>query len=103
VLHILEDTDRCHVSVNLILGAEPGEYRDLSYHSQRIHSLDNGSLIISKAAQELEGYYLCQAGNGIGPGLSKVILLTVHGESMIHFVNDIKHVKMPQLSTNNVF
>ncbi|XP_033606866.1 Down syndrome cell adhesion molecule-like protein Dscam2 isoform X4 [Cryptotermes secundus] len=60
------------------VGTEPGEYRDLSYHSQRIHSLENGSLIISRATQEHEGYYLCQAGNGIGPGLSKVILLTVH-------------------------
>ncbi|XP_021922498.1 Down syndrome cell adhesion molecule-like protein Dscam2 isoform X3 [Zootermopsis nevadensis] len=60
------------------VGTEPGEYRDLSYHNQRIHSLENGSLVISKAAQEHEGYYLCQAGNGIGPGLSKVILLTVH-------------------------
>ncbi|XP_069692741.1 cell adhesion molecule Dscam2-like [Periplaneta americana] len=60
------------------VGTEPGEYRDLSYRNQRIHSLENGSLIISRAGQEHEGYYLCQAGNGIGPGLSKVILLTVH-------------------------
>jgi hypothetical protein len=46
-----------------------------------MHSLENGSLIIARATQEHEGYYLCQAGNGIGPGLSKVILLTVHGKT----------------------
>ena len=64
-------------------GSEPGEYRDLSYRSQHIRSLENGSLIIGRATQEHEGYYLCQAGNGIGPGLSKVILLTVHGKARI--------------------
>nr|CAD7577104.1 unnamed protein product [Timema californicum] len=38
----------------------------------------NGSLIIPHVSEEHEGYFLCQASNGIGPGLSKVIKLTVY-------------------------
>ena len=38
----------------------------------------NGSLLIKNTAEEDAGYYLCQASNSIGPGLSKVIQLTVH-------------------------
>jgi len=60
--------------------------------------LENGSLIISRAAQEHEGYYLCQAGNGIGPGLSKVILLTVHGKLLIMLVSNLRHVKILHFS-----
>lgn len=38
----------------------------------------NGSLLIKSALEEDGAFYLCQASNGIGPGLSKVIRLTVH-------------------------
>lgn len=38
----------------------------------------NGSLLIKNTVEEDAGYYLCQASNSIGPGLSKVIQLTVH-------------------------
>ena len=39
----------------------------------------NGSLFIKDATEEDSGFYLCQASNTIGPGLSKVITLTVRG------------------------
>lgn len=39
----------------------------------------NGSLFIKDSTEEDSGFYLCQAANSIGPGLSKVITLTVHG------------------------
>ncbi|XP_068082151.1 cell adhesion molecule Dscam2 [Anabrus simplex] len=60
------------------IGNQPGEYRELGYRSERIQSLENGSLIIPRVSEEHEGYFLCQAGNGIGAGLSKVIRLTVY-------------------------
>jgi len=39
----------------------------------------NGSLFIKDTTEEDSGFYLCQASNTIGPGLSKVITLAVHG------------------------
>jgi len=41
---------------------------------------ENGSLIIYNSQRTDAGYYLCQASNGVGPGLSRVIKLTVHGK-----------------------
>ena len=41
---------------------------------------ENGSLIIYNTQRTDAGYYLCQANNGVGPGISKVIKLTVHGK-----------------------
>jgi hypothetical protein len=64
--------------------------------------LENGSLIISRATQEHEGYYLCQAGNGIGPGLSKVILLTVHGKSVVNWKIILGIIKYHTFPSNNV-
>lgn len=45
----------------------------------------NGSLLIKNAQEDDAGYYLCQASNGIASGLSKVVFLTVHGESCVLF------------------
>ncbi|KAI1278123.1 Down syndrome cell adhesion molecule-like protein Dscam2 [Halotydeus destructor] len=38
----------------------------------------NGSLLIKNVQEDDGAYYLCQASNSIGPGLSKVLTLTVH-------------------------
>ncbi|KAF2351351.1 Immunoglobulin-like domain, partial [Trinorchestia longiramus] len=38
---------------------------------------NNSSLIISKAEREHQGRYSCQARNAVGPGLSKVITVSV--------------------------
>lgn len=40
----------------------------------------NGTLVFLGVTRDHEGRYLCQATNGVGPGLSKVITLTVHGK-----------------------
>lgn len=45
--------------------------------------LQNGSLLIHNIRSEDKGYYLCQATNGIGVGLSKVVYLTVHGQCYV--------------------
>ena len=39
----------------------------------------NGSLLIKNSLEEDSGFYLCQASNSIGPGISKLLTLTVHG------------------------
>lgn len=62
------------------LGEHSGDYRELSYNdgSSGIESHNNGTLIIHNVTREHEGNFLCQANNGIGAGLSKLIRLTVH-------------------------
>ncbi|XP_078048429.1 cell adhesion molecule Dscam2 [Augochlora pura] len=61
-------------------GKQPGDYRDILAHEHTrdvmIHS--NGSLIFARVQEDHEGFYLCEAVNGIGAGLSKVVHLTVN-------------------------
>ncbi|XP_013791952.2 Down syndrome cell adhesion molecule-like, partial [Limulus polyphemus] len=39
---------------------------------------ENGTLRIVRTKLQDRGHYLCQANNGVGPGLSKVVHVTVH-------------------------
>lgn len=48
--------------------------------NSHMHTLENGSLMIRDVSEEDSGIYLCQANNGVGSGLSKVITLKVHGK-----------------------
>lgn len=48
--------------------------------NSHIHTLENGSLTIREVSEEDEGEYMCQANNGVGSGLSKVVRLNVHGK-----------------------
>ncbi|XP_050450848.1 cell adhesion molecule Dscam2-like isoform X3 [Cataglyphis hispanica] len=67
-------------------GRKPGDYHDIASHEHmqdlRIHS--NGSLVFGRVQEDHEGFYLCEAVNGIGAGLSKVVYLTVNVPA--HFV-----------------
>nr|XP_042903239.1 Down syndrome cell adhesion molecule-like protein Dscam2 isoform X1 [Parasteatoda tepidariorum] len=47
------------------------------HSSPRAHRYNNGSLVISDAEESDAGNYLCQANNGIGAGLSKIVTLQV--------------------------
>lgn len=68
-------------------GNTPGEYKDFIFEgSSRV--LENGSLIFQRVAKDGEGHYLCEARNGIGAGLSKLIFLKVNGKQQ-RFNNDI--------------
>lgn len=58
-------------------GSLPGDYQTIISNSH-IHTLENGSLMIKEIEQNDAGFYLCQATNSIGSGLSKVVELTVH-------------------------
>lgn len=40
--------------------------------------LSNGSLYLQHVKEDREGFYLCQAHNGIGTGIGKVIQLKVN-------------------------
>lgn len=62
------------------LGETPGDYRELGYGTEGAGVARNGSLVIPRVSRDHAGFYLCQASNGIGPGLSKLIRLTVHGK-----------------------
>jgi hypothetical protein len=42
-------------------------------------SLKNGTLLIEDVKEEDEGYYMCEANNGIGASLSAVVSLIVNG------------------------
>uniref|UniRef100_A0ABD2XLN9 Down syndrome cell adhesion molecule-like protein Dscam2 n=1 Tax=Trichogramma kaykai TaxID=54128 RepID=A0ABD2XLN9_9HYME len=82
-------------------GNKPGDYKDIavqheqqqqqhsmsttSSHDPKIHS--NGSLVFARVQENHEGFYLCEAVNGIGAGLSKVVYLTVNAPA--HFA--VKH------------
>ncbi|CAH0767134.1 unnamed protein product [Bemisia tabaci] len=68
------------------VGNKPGKYHDIqmlakdtdSKVQSSFHYRTNGSLIIYKPQEEHEGFYLCEAYNGIGAGLSKVIYFKVN-------------------------
>ncbi|XP_043471448.1 Down syndrome cell adhesion molecule-like protein Dscam2 isoform X2 [Leptopilina heterotoma] len=66
-------------------GKGPGNYHDILNHEHtqdlRMHS--NGSLVFGRVQEGHEGYYLCEAVNGIGAGLSKLVHLTVNAPA--HF------------------
>ncbi|KAG7213705.1 hypothetical protein KM043_002942 [Ampulex compressa] len=66
-------------------GDRPGDYTDLKLSNPDI-SVEDGTLSINNIQKTNEGYYLCEAVNGIGSGLSAVILISVQAPP--HF--DIK-------------
>ncbi|KFM81636.1 Down syndrome cell adhesion molecule-like protein Dscam2, partial [Stegodyphus mimosarum] len=47
------------------------------HSSPRAHRYNNGTLVLSDVEENDAGSYLCQASNGIGAGLSKIITLQV--------------------------
>ncbi|XP_047103802.1 Down syndrome cell adhesion molecule-like protein Dscam2 [Schistocerca piceifrons] len=60
------------------IGRQPTEYQDLSARNHGVQIFSNGSLLIQHALSEHAGQYMCEATNGIGAGLSAVVVLTVH-------------------------
>ncbi|XP_023317526.1 Down syndrome cell adhesion molecule-like protein Dscam2 [Trichogramma pretiosum] len=78
-------------------GNKPGDYKDIAVQHEQQHSMSttshdpkihsNGSLVFARVQENHEGFYLCEAVNGIGAGLSKVVYLTVNAPA--HFA--VKH------------
>ncbi|KAK0076008.1 hypothetical protein PV325_006019 [Microctonus aethiopoides] len=61
-------------------GDTPGDYTDLKLNNPDI-SVEDGTLSINNIQKTNEGYYLCEAVNGIGSGLSAVILISVQAHN----------------------
>lgn len=59
-------------------GVLPGDYKDFKPNNPDI-KVEDGTLMINNIQKSNEGYYLCEAYNGIGSGLSAVILISVQG------------------------
>ncbi|XP_055906135.1 cell adhesion molecule Dscam2 isoform X21 [Eupeodes corollae] len=57
------------------VGDTPGEYKDLKKNDNI--RVEEGTLLIDNIQKNNEGYYLCEAINGIGSGLSAVIMISV--------------------------
>ncbi|XP_014244460.1 Down syndrome cell adhesion molecule-like protein Dscam2 isoform X34 [Cimex lectularius] len=57
-------------------GDSPGDYKDLKPNNPDV-KVDDGTLYIHNIQKTNEGYYLCEAVNGIGSGLSAVIMISV--------------------------
>ncbi|CAH1390384.1 unnamed protein product [Nezara viridula] len=58
-------------------GLKSGDYEEIR---DRMYTkiLNNGSLLLQNVKEDREGYYLCQAQNGIGNGIGKVLQLKVN-------------------------
>nr|XP_027209811.1 Down syndrome cell adhesion molecule-like protein Dscam2 [Penaeus vannamei] len=64
-----------------VIGHTPGDYHDLDVNNPNIKVIDDGPLHISSIQKSHEGYYLCEASNGVGAGLSTVIYIRVQAPS----------------------
>ncbi|XP_064480697.1 cell adhesion molecule Dscam1-like isoform X2 [Ornithodoros turicata] len=58
-------------------GDAPRDFKPI-VSSAHVQVFENGSLGINGAKEDDAGYFLCQASNGIGQGLSKVVKVTVY-------------------------
>ncbi|XP_033322594.1 Down syndrome cell adhesion molecule 2 isoform X6 [Megalopta genalis] len=58
-------------------GSKSGEYEELRERDYT-KILSNGSLLLQHVKEDREGFYLCQASNGIGSGIGKVVQLKVN-------------------------
>ncbi|XP_034940449.1 Down syndrome cell adhesion molecule-like protein Dscam2 isoform X4 [Chelonus insularis] len=58
-------------------GSKTGDYEELR-ESSYTKLLSNGTLVLQHVKEDREGYYLCQASNGIGTGIGKVVQLRVN-------------------------
>lgn len=63
--------------VRTTTGSKSGDYEEVR---ERPYTklLSNGSLLLQHVKEDREGFYLCQAHNGIGTGIGKVIQLKVN-------------------------
>ncbi|KAJ8974837.1 hypothetical protein NQ317_006679 [Molorchus minor] len=57
--------------------SKSGDYEEVRDHMYT-KLLGNGTLLLQHVKEDREGYYLCQAENGIGTGIGKVIQLRVN-------------------------
>lgn len=56
------------VAWKMAVSQKPGEYKDLRQNDSSVRVDEDGNLIIENIQKNNEGYYLCEAINGIGAG-----------------------------------
>jgi hypothetical protein len=69
----------------LFPGSNLNEYKDFFYELN-VNYYHNGSLGFLHIAKENEGYYLSEAKNEVGTGISKLIFLKVNGKLLLGFL-----------------
>lgn len=69
----------------MILGDSIGEYKDFLYEPN-VNFFRNGTLEFLHTSKVNEGRYMCEAKNGISPGLSKVVQLKINGKIAFIFI-----------------
>lgn len=62
----------------MVLGDSIGEYKDFLYEPN-VNFFRNGTLEFLHTSKANDGKYMCEAKNGINPGLSKVVQLKING------------------------
>lgn len=71
------------------IGTTPGEYKDFLFEPNiSLHA--NGSIYFKKITKTSQSHFLCEAKNGIGAGVSKVIFLKINVPA--HFASKSKQV-----------
>lgn len=88
---LIDNTVSAFVDSNVISG-NPSALGQMTQQYHLIRSgphyqvFENGSLRISEVNSILDSTnYLCQASNGVGPGLSKMVALKVNGKLLLSF------------------
>ncbi|KAG5678293.1 hypothetical protein PVAND_007980 [Polypedilum vanderplanki] len=74
------------------LGSKSSEYEEVQ---EKLYTkiFSNGSLLLQHVKEDREGFYMCQANNGIGNGLGKVIQLKVNSPPYFLAPSKIVNVK----------
>ncbi|XP_011307192.1 Down syndrome cell adhesion molecule-like protein Dscam2 isoform X1 [Fopius arisanus] len=80
------------------IGGKSGEYEELR-ESSYTKLLNNGTLVLQHVKEDREGYYLCQASNGIGTGMGKVVQLRVNSSPYFAAPSRLVTVKKGDMAT----
>lgn len=75
----------CFISKRLFI-EETKNLFQVIISNENVQILENGSLIIKEVSKDDKGYYMCQATNDVGSGLSTVVHLKVHGKDFLFFI-----------------
>ncbi|KAF5279124.1 hypothetical protein FQA39_LY05802 [Lamprigera yunnana] len=79
-------------------GSKSGEYEEVRDQIQT-KLLGNGTLLLQHVKEDREGFYLCQADNGIGTGIGKVIQLRVNSSPYFSAPSRLVTVKKGDTAT----
>ncbi|KAH8025014.1 hypothetical protein HPB51_002428 [Rhipicephalus microplus] len=79
------NTARGQLAVHVMTGSDGGRQFSVIISNANIQILENGSLSIREADTTDAAHYMCQALNGVGPGISTVVKLDVHDKTFADY------------------